>query len=270
TSPSRVSRAATARAVTLSIGSTGTEALSAYLAHRINPDEKIVIEQQLDALEFTDQLEQRQLDVGAKFQEARHERGFTGSSGGLLWSVQRAGAAGDEVTLPADVAHLLSAVNQLQTAYDRANDATASMSARLFNDWHKFVYACHPQDVIPEMGDDHPTEPDDLTDALYAHHESGVVALRKHLWATGKLRWTQNRRSRSVTGQLEKVCFSVVDAYATDWFADFLDELDNKELTDDCWLWELGHLGIEPSSGVRVELVQAGGEGSEGRAWNIV
>jgi hypothetical protein len=277
--PPRANRAATASTATLAIGSTGTEALSAYLAHQLatnpaDPAERTLIEQQLDALEFTDQLDQQTLDVGEKFQEVRHERGFTGLSGGLLWSVQRAessGApAGDELTLPADVAHLLSALNQLQAAYDRANDATASMSARLFNDWHKFIYATHPQGVEPEMGDEHPTDAEDLSDTLWAHHESGVVALRKHIVTTGKLGWSQNRRTRAVAGQPETLRFSVVDVHATDYFDEFLGELDNNELTDDWWGWELANYDITLSSDARVERVAEGGEDSEGRAWRIV
>ena len=277
-SPPRANRASTAGAVSIAIGSTGTEALSAYLAHQMaaDPADRIVIEQQLDALEFTDQLEQQQLDVGEKFQEARHERGFNGLSGGLLWSVQHAESAGapagDELTLPPDVAHLLSALNQLQAAYDRANDATASMSARLFNDWHKFIYATHPRDVVDQMGDEHPTSPAELTRALWAHHQSGVVALRTHIFETGKLGWSQNRRTRAVAGQPETLRFHLVHVHATDPFKEHRDEIDDNYLTENnsWWAWEFANCNITLSPDAHAEVVQEGGAGSEGRVWRIV
>ncbi|MGK3982754.1 hypothetical protein WME99_06935 [Sorangium sp. So ce136] len=271
----RANMAATAGAVTLAIGGTGTEALSAYLAHQLatDPAERPLIEQQLDALEFTDQLDQRQLDVEEKFQEARHERGFTSRTGGLLWSIQRAPqsgeGAGEELTLPDDVAHLLSVLNQTQAAYDRANELTAAMSARLFNDWHKFIEAKHPQDANPPAGDDNPPVAD-FDDALWAHHDNGVAPLRKHLYATGKLGWTQNRRTRAVTWTQIEQRFSVVDVYAKDYFDYYLAELDSDALTKNWWGWELKQYGLTLAAGASAELVQEGGEGREGREWRIV
>lgn len=277
----QANQAATASAVTIAIGGTGTEALSAYLAHRLaaSPAERLEIEQQLDALEFTDQLDQRQLDIDEKFQEARHERGFTGKSGGILWSIQRAesagAGAGEELTLPDDVAGMLSTLNQLQREYDRANEATAAMSARLFNDWHKFIYACYPQYVLPEMGDEYPTGAEELSDAMWAQHESGVVALRKHIYATGKVGWRQPRGTRQVTGLPETLRFGVVDISSTEWFKGFRDELDDNYLDEDdgYWPWQLGHGGITLSPDARVEVVEEGdkdSEYSEGRVWHII
>src|SRR5882762_10158541 len=60
----------------VAVGNTGTEALSAYLAHTIDnttdKSEKQNIEDQLEALQLSVRLEHRQLDVGSKFVEARH------------------------------------------------------------------------------------------------------------------------------------------------------------------------------------------------------
>lgn len=276
---SRANHAATAKAVTIAIGATGTEALSAYLAHQLaaDPDERIEIERQLDALEFTDQLDQRQLDIDEKFQEARHERGFTGKAGGLLWSIQRAESAGpgpgEELTLPDDVAGMLSRLNQLQREYDRANEATAAMSARLFNDWHKFVYACHPQDVVEEMGDDYPTEAGNLTEAWKAHRKNGVVTLRTHIYQTGKLGWRQPRSTRQVTGLAEPLRFGLVDIYATRDFRERRDELDDSYLEDNSRVrQELESCGITLLPDASSVAVQDGEdtEDREGAVWRII
>ena len=72
----------------IAIGNTGTEALAAYLGHQIAPEQAHIIEDQLEAIALTDKLQGRQLDIGAKFQEARHEKDLppsTQASSGPLW-----------------------------------------------------------------------------------------------------------------------------------------------------------------------------------------
>ncbi len=77
-----------ASGVSISVGNTGTEALSAYLGQSINSTYKQVIEEQLEAMHMASGLEHRQLDIGPKFMEARHEKGFIAVSSGHLWSLR--------------------------------------------------------------------------------------------------------------------------------------------------------------------------------------
>jgi hypothetical protein len=126
--------------------------------------------------------------------------------------------------------------------------------------------------VVEEMGDEHPTGANNLSDALWAQHESGVVALRKHLHATGKLGWRQPRTTRQVIGLPEPLRFGIVDIYSTDYFKEYRSELDDSYLTDEeCyWFWELANYDITLSEDAHSEVVQEGGEDSEGRVWRIV
>jgi len=148
------------KSVTVAVGNTSTEALSAYLAHTVAPtltpplDSKLM-EEQLEALHLAPRLGSRKLDVGLKFQEARHERGFTGVGGGMLWGIRRTGAGrehpgpaddGEQETLPDELAHLLNALNVLQADYDRAGWALESMQTQLFSDWYKYMLCAYPPD----------------------------------------------------------------------------------------------------------------------------
>ena len=66
--------------VEVTVGNTGTEALSAYLGKKIDSNYKSIIEDQLEALHLSPSLENRQLDITPKFKEARHEKGFNAVS----------------------------------------------------------------------------------------------------------------------------------------------------------------------------------------------
>jgi hypothetical protein len=141
--------------VTVAVGNTGTEALSAYLAERISHQSKTKIEDQLEALQLSHKLEHRQLDVGAKFIESRHEKGFTAIPGGTLWSVRPepkatsaadAGKADPEITLPPEIAPLLNTANDRQQEYDRAWREVESLRRQLFSDWYKYMLCAYPPD----------------------------------------------------------------------------------------------------------------------------
>jgi hypothetical protein len=70
--------------VAVAVGNTGTEALSAYLAHFCARDPKLanipkpdLLEDQLEAIHLASQFEGRMLDIGTKFREARHNKELT-------------------------------------------------------------------------------------------------------------------------------------------------------------------------------------------------
>lgn len=147
---------------TIAVGNTGTEALSAYLAAKIDSDQQIIIEDQLEALQLTSQLEPRLLDVGPKFFEARHEKGFTAIPGGLLWSIRseaQSGGAADasnaetEITLPPEMAVSLNALNVQQQNYDHGMQEIESLRKQLFSDWYKYMLCAYPPE---DSKDDYP------------------------------------------------------------------------------------------------------------------
>ena len=78
--------------VTIAVGNTSTGALSAYLAHTLAPTGNITpsrLEEQLEALHLASRLGHKKLDLGPKFAEARHERGFTAVPAGIIWVIRQ-------------------------------------------------------------------------------------------------------------------------------------------------------------------------------------
>jgi hypothetical protein len=139
----------------IAVANTSTEALSAYLAQRVDPERKSEVEDQLEAILLSSRLADRRLDVGPKFEEARHEKGFTAVAGGTLWSVtleNRADGAADaaradqqsQITLPAELAHRLNSLNSRQAAFDGALQELESQRRQLFSDWYKYMLSAYP------------------------------------------------------------------------------------------------------------------------------
>lgn len=114
----------TERSVKVAVGNTGTEALTAYLVHQLGdqitlPNEKAAdgaptnaqgaadgtdtasvqltpeqnkrsLEDLWEALHLAPQLQGQRLDSGPRFSEARHEKGFSAVSAGMLWMIRPA------------------------------------------------------------------------------------------------------------------------------------------------------------------------------------
>ncbi|HEY0737444.1 MAG TPA: hypothetical protein VGD69_21175, partial [Herpetosiphonaceae bacterium] len=167
------------------IGNTGTEALSAYLASTVAPTRKAEVEDQLEALLLAARLDQRQLDLGAKFKEARHEKGFAAISGGLLWSIRPDPATDQpadatnadeqaQITLPDELAHQLDQVNFLQHTYDRSTEMIESLRRQLFADWYKYMLCAYPP---PGTGNDYP----DIDEVRHYIEQRGITPLQRAL-----------------------------------------------------------------------------------------
>lgn len=175
---------------TVAVGNTGTEALSAYLAQTIEPAYKGILEDQLEALQLAGRLEHRQLDIGAKFREARHEKAFSAVAAGTVWAVTQEGSVAaasatttsgqTQVTLPEDIAHDLNHVNILQTSYDAALQEIESMREQLFADWYKYMICAYPPD---HARDDYP----DIDEVKYFIEQQCLAPLHAKVLATGTL-----------------------------------------------------------------------------------
>ncbi|HYR10334.1 MAG TPA: hypothetical protein VEQ60_21345, partial [Longimicrobium sp.] len=150
--------------VTVAVGNTGTEALAAHLAAALAPgsrDNQLLLERQMEAAQLAAELERRTADTAPKFNEARHEKGFTAIEAGSLWSVVpqatpgTAAAAPDaqareELTLPATLAHQLNAANTLQNDYDRACARVRALRRQLFADWYRYLLCAYPPLESPD------------------------------------------------------------------------------------------------------------------------
>jgi hypothetical protein len=139
--------------VTVTIGSTSTEAVSAYLADRISKDKKIEVEEYLESLQFLSRLEHLQTDIGPKLREERHRQGFSSEKGGYRWVLaprQVTTGAGDDsvqqVTLVDDQAHFLHELNTIQLDFDRTDEQIKALRQQIFADWSKFMLCQYPPD----------------------------------------------------------------------------------------------------------------------------
>jgi len=152
----------------VTVANSGTEALSAQLAQQLatsvaaaEPDQipslKSTIEDQLEAISFSSRLAGWQLDIGPKFRAARHEKGFTAIPGGAVWTITKQSAVASpanasdanaqlQITLPADLAHLLNNLNLLQQQFDTANAEIESDRRQIFADWYKYLLCAYPPD----------------------------------------------------------------------------------------------------------------------------
>ena len=176
--------------IKLAVASTGTEALSAYLAETLADKDKLkknIIEEQLEALQFAESLESQQLDNGPKFHELRHEAGFNAVNAGSLWRIRLDTQDNSEnieslksFNLPSEFAVCLDALNQKQQEYDRAIAEIISRRRQLFSDWYKYMVSTYPPE---DSWDNYPD-----TDAVKHYIETqGLSSLQTKVNATNSI-----------------------------------------------------------------------------------
>ena len=153
--------------VAVAVGNSGTEALAAYLTDQVKAAGKPVtsVAEHLEAAQLANQLDSHVLDLGARFHEALHTKGFTAASAGSIWIVrqeapndQRADAQEahkrGQITLDPALAHLLNETNQRQQAYDQALDEIESLRHQVYGDWCKYMISAYPpEDSLEEYND---------------------------------------------------------------------------------------------------------------------
>jgi hypothetical protein len=190
----------------IAVANTGTEALSAYLASKLADANNLKsnIEDQLEALSFSSRLNNRQLDVGAKLREARHEKGFSAVSSGTIWSItlrstadSTAAASAEQanlqaqITLPRHMADDLNNVNRLQQAFDRALEDIESMRRRLFSDWYKYLLCAYPPD---DARDSYPN----IDEVKNFIEVEAIAPLKQKIDATGDLKLKVDKNNGNI------------------------------------------------------------------------
>ena len=145
----------------LTVGNSAAEALSAYLANSIDSENKYILEDQLEAIDFLKTLEGHSLDIGAKFKEIRHQRGFKPIQGGTIFAI-KSGRGGSDVDaknasdihiLGADIARNLTILNNKARLYYQASQELQSQRQILFADWYKYMmskYRNETENTRPE------------------------------------------------------------------------------------------------------------------------
>jgi hypothetical protein len=185
--------------VQIAVGNTGTEALSAFIASTL-PGNKKENEELLEAIQFTSKLQNRVLDIGYKFQETRHGKGFTAFPGGSLWSIKLESLEGQsaseknkmqqqELTLPHELPHLLNEINQLQTDYDKGSAEMLHLRRQLYADWYKYMICAYPPiDKKSDFFDE---------DELIAYiRKEGIQPLQKKIQSLGTISFAQEETGR--------------------------------------------------------------------------
>lgn len=144
--------------VSLSIGNTGTEAMSAYLANVIaqNSADILRTEEQLESLLAYRVISSKELDVGPRFQEATHEKSFKAEKGGHIWEIRHDSekkndsAKNDKqevvINLPASIPGLLNTLNEQQQTTDELAARLTYRKHLLFADWYKYMLCAYPPD----------------------------------------------------------------------------------------------------------------------------
>ena len=103
----------------------------------------------LESVYLTDNIAHLSLDIGVKYEEAKHNEGFKSFAGGSLWKItpntKHANAskspnsaqarAHEELTLPTHLAYLLNSLNLEQSKYDRYTDALVAWRKHLYGNW---------------------------------------------------------------------------------------------------------------------------------------
>ena len=174
--------------ISLAIANTGTEALSAYLAETIDQSNKKNIEEQLEALQLVETLSGQALDIGAKFEELRHESGFNAVFAGTVWTIRLDNPLSQsdkdksqtKLNLPPDWVYLLKKINQIQQDYDLAEAKIKSRQRQLFADWYKYMVCVYP----PEHSWDNYPDIDQVKAYIQAQ---GIQVLDKERTNTGEL-----------------------------------------------------------------------------------
>lgn len=182
--------------IEVAVGNTASEALSAYLADKVAgdkvPGDKTLIEQQLEALDLGQRFQHRQLDIGPKFSEARHNKGFRARRAGILWTVRMERDptytdsdstlhAATDSNPPIYIAHLLNQLNQLQRAFEHAEQEMESLRREIYHDWTLYMRALRP----PEgLSDDYP-DPVEIAKFI---DRAGLTALRRLQAANGRFK----------------------------------------------------------------------------------
>jgi hypothetical protein len=189
--------------VTVAIGNTVTEALSAYLGKGKVPKlstRPTDLERQLEALHLADRIDHLTIDIGPKFQHARHERGFSAVSGGTVWSVRVPNKTGEPATqvepLAPEIGDLLNKVNIAQRDYDRAVDQLDSMQKQLFADWYKYMLCAYPP---PDAPDDYP----DIDEVRYFIAKNDLKLIESQKTERDKLKSILDASLQTLNGKVK-------------------------------------------------------------------
>jgi hypothetical protein len=149
------------------------------------------IEDQLETLFFTDELDARQLDIGPKVAEARLQARYNADTSGHLWTIRTEGDEEQDTrqlaenadlppVLAEELAEMLDRLNSLQQHFEAQQFEIESARKRLFSDWYKYMLCSYP----PEDGDQRYP---DIDEVRYFIQQKDLLPLYELTLETGDL-----------------------------------------------------------------------------------
>lgn len=131
--------------VEVTIGNTGTEALSAFLSDGDAEKEKL-----FESIQLFSKLAGTKLDLDQRIFQGMHEKGFSPVESGLIWnlnmndpqqSTNTNGTFDGIFELSETFAKRINELNVSQQQYDKTNDEINSLRYQLYADWYKYMVA---------------------------------------------------------------------------------------------------------------------------------
>ncbi len=142
------------------LGNTGSEALAACLANDMTRDlglsDRMHAEKVMQAIMLDADLRDIKLDIGAKFEQARHASSFDAVDAGIIWSIDAVSEQGEvhahdpEGARPTDFAPSLAELQELQIEFNAAEAKITSLRRQMFSDWYEFQRAQYHEDNSDE------------------------------------------------------------------------------------------------------------------------
>lgn len=213
--------------VDIAVGNTPMEALSAYAASKVDPDNKAQIEDYLEAVELSKALQQKIVDTGYKFEEERHCVGFSPSSIDSFWSVKvhninttKADALNDQfpkdaIELPNTLIQALDDLNKKQQEYDQSLEKIKSLRRQSFSGWYKYqLCKYHPSsenDQYPDASDVGNYISESITVINSLTENTGTITIQKNEGTSNVISASGDENNDSLASQLAVLINNVLD-----------------------------------------------------------
>ncbi|MBL4703365.1 MAG: hypothetical protein JKY54_02530 [Flavobacteriales bacterium] len=147
--------------LSVSIGNTPTEALSALVASKIHPSnalKKVESEDEIEYFLMNSLLDGHLVDHTAKFIESRHKKGFYLHKGGVMYGfkAQHVGQTPSfkGYPIPETLYTQLNTLNLNKLKLNEAKNELNDLKTQLYSDWYKYMRAAYPPvDVRGEFPD---------------------------------------------------------------------------------------------------------------------
>lgn len=178
--------------ITVAVGNTHAEALSALIANTITVKgvDASEIERILNVLQIGMLGEVMKSNdstmTDEKSEEMLHKNSFQSRRAGTVWEVKRsqedAAQQAGEITLPPVVAEILNQINILQQQYDDLSEQILSFRQQIFADWYCYMLQLYPVSTQPPLSSDIETFVQEVDDPYLNDPSTGLITQRQNIF----------------------------------------------------------------------------------------